>query len=102
METFEQKSYYVCRYNKLEQIIQNHFTNTEWSFLRGIGIQGNDSYKIIDVSFDLDPETLLEIKKEISEGIGEDHDSVYPEDIMLLLVAEGIIPKGKYLIDCSW
>jgi len=46
---------------------------------------------------------IIRLEKEIEEyGVGEGDDSGGLEDMMLIMVARNHIPKGEYLIDCSW
>jgi len=72
METFQQKQYYCCNWQRLETIIRNYFKVPSWKLLRAVYDIGKNGLYIQDVSFNMNDTDIIRLEKEIEEyGVGE-------------------------------
>lgn len=98
---FETGKYHMVEYRDLEKFVDEEFGTTNWSFVAAHEANNDSIYDFsayVDTS--MSAQEIREWREELQKNFDEGGGSCY--DLFEVLVHEGRLPEGKYLVDVCW
>lgn len=98
----EIKTFYVLSYKELFDLIKEHFKCNNYDIAFENELHNGSCYSIDDYADDDDLDNIEYGKNLTIDKIKEEHSCEQIEHIIWSLSLRKILPKGDYLIICSW
>ena len=98
---FETGKFHYVEYRDLEKFVDEEFGTTNWSFVATHEAHNDAIYEFsatLDTS--LSAQEIREWREELQKDFDDGRGSCY--DLFEVLIHEGKIPEGRWLVDVCW